>query len=65
VWLRGFADEASRKPLKAAFYEGTDWRESLEAEVMPMLDQYAAVVVRDTADLWSRWPGEADDRNNE
>lgn len=58
MWLRGFADEASREPLKAAFYEGADWRESLEAQVMPMLDEYAAVVVRDTVDLWSRWPQE-------
>jgi len=23
---------------------------------MPMLDEHAAVVVRDTADLWFRWP---------
>ena len=65
VWLRGFADEASRAPLKAALYEGTDWRESLEAEVMAMLDEYTAEVVRDTAGLWSHWPDETDDRNNE
>ena len=29
VWLRGFPDEASRDPLKAAFYEGADWQEGL------------------------------------
>ena len=56
MWLRGFPDEASRDPLKAAFYEGADWQEGLEAEIMPMLDEHAAVVVRDTADLWFRWP---------
>jgi hypothetical protein len=56
VWMRGFPDEASRAPLKAAFYEGADWLGGLEAEVVPMLDGYAAVVVQDTAGLWSRWP---------
>jgi hypothetical protein len=58
VWLRGFPDEASRQVLKSAFYEGTDWLGGLEAEVSPMLDDFAAVVVQDTADLWSHWPAE-------
>jgi hypothetical protein len=58
VWLRGFPDEASRIPLKASFYEGADWLDGLEAQVLPMLDDYAAVVVQDTADLWSPWPVE-------
>lgn len=35
VWLRGFPDEPSRKALKAAFFEGADWREGLDAEIMP------------------------------
>lgn len=59
VWMRGFPDAASREPLKAAFYEGAHWLGGLEAEAMPMLDDYTAVVVDDTADLWSRWPAEA------
>ena len=59
VWLRGFPDEASREPLKAAFYEGSDWLGGLEAEILPMLDDYTAVVVQDTTDLWSCWPAEA------
>jgi hypothetical protein len=58
VWLRGFPDEASREPLKATFYEGADWLGGLEEEILPILDGYAAVVVQDTADLWSRWPTE-------
>jgi hypothetical protein len=58
VWLRGFPDEASREPLKVAFYQGEEWLEDLEAEAMPMLDDYSAIVVHDTADLWSRWPAE-------
>lgn len=56
VWLRGFPDEASRAPLRAAFHEGAEWLDGLAAEVLPMLDSYAAMVVQDTADLWSRWP---------
>ena len=36
-----------------------------EREVMAMLDEYTAEVVRDTAGLWSHWPDETDDRNNE
>jgi hypothetical protein len=58
VWLRGFPDESSRVPLKAALYEGTDWLEGLEALILPMLDDYTAVVVRDSGDLWPRWPAE-------
>jgi hypothetical protein len=58
VWLRGFPDQASREPLKAAFYEGPDWLGGLEAEAMSMLEDYSAVVVEDTANLWSRWPVE-------
>lgn len=58
VWLRGFPDEASREPLKAAFYGGEDWLNGLEDDAMPMLDQFSAVVVHDAADLWSRWPAD-------
>lgn len=57
VWLRGFPDEASREPLKAAFYEGAEWLGGLEAEIMPLLDDYSAVVVEDAVGLWSHWPG--------
>ena len=59
VWLRGFPDEASRAALKARFYEGADWRRGLEAKILPMLDDYSAVVVQDTADLWPQWPTQA------
>src|ERR1700677_3103412 len=58
VWLRGFPDEASRDSLKAAFYEGPDWLDGLEAQILPMLDEYSAIVVEDTVDLWSNWPEE-------
>lgn len=56
MWLQGFPDEASRALLKAAFYQGAAWLQALEAQVLPMLDDDAAVVLQDTADLWSRWP---------
>jgi hypothetical protein len=58
VWLRGFPDEGNGAPLKAAFYEGPDWLGWLEAQILPMLDDYTAVVVDDAADLWSQWPTE-------
>ncbi len=32
VWLRGFPSEASREPLKAAFYEGAEWLGGSEAD---------------------------------
>lgn len=59
VWIRAFPDEASREPLRAAFYEGDEWLDSLESEILPMLDGYAAIVVSDTEGLWDRWPGPA------
>lgn len=59
VWLRAFPDEASREPLKGAFYEGPDWLDGLEAQILPLLDDYSAVVVEDSVDLWSCWPGPA------
>jgi hypothetical protein len=59
VWLHGLPDQDSGEPLTAAFYEGPDWLEDLEAVVLPMLDGYTAVVVHDTAGLRSRWPAEA------
>ena len=56
VWLRAFPDAASREPLKEAFYGGRPWVEELEALVMPLIAEYGAVVVEDTANLWGRWP---------
>jgi hypothetical protein len=45
-----------RRPLKAAFYDGPDRTGELEAKVMPLLDDYRAVVVEDTPGLWDAWP---------
>lgn len=56
VWLRAFPDEASREPLRAAFYQGPEWTGGLEAKVMPLLDEYGAFVVEDAAGLWDGWP---------
>jgi hypothetical protein len=59
VWLRAFPDEASRGPLKSAFYDGPDWTGELEAKVMPLLDEHRAIVVADTEGLWDAWPDAA------
>ncbi len=56
VWLRAFPDAASRDPMKEAFYGGRPWTEELEALMMPLIAEYGAVVVEDTAGLWGRWP---------
>jgi hypothetical protein len=56
VWLRAFPDAASRDPMKEAFYGGRPWLEELESLTMPLIAEYGAVVVEDTADLWGRWP---------
>ena len=55
VWLRAFPDAASRDPMKEAFYGGRPWVEELEALMMPLIAEYGAVVVEDTADLWGCW----------
>jgi hypothetical protein len=60
VWLRVFPNEASRTPLKAAFYEGPEWTDHLEGQVMPLLEDYGAVAVADTAGLWTTLPSATD-----
>jgi len=47
-FMCGFPDLASRTSLKAAFYEGTLWRQKLESVLMPMIDKYDVVVLDDT-----------------
>jgi hypothetical protein len=44
VWLRAFPSLDSRDRIKAAFYEGKEWKEELEAIAMPMLDHYDVVL---------------------
>src|SRR5579862_3857029 len=53
-FMRGFPDEASREPMKAAFYEGPLWKNELEALVMPMIERYDVIVVDDPQDR-VRW----------
>jgi hypothetical protein len=53
-FMRGFPDEASREPMKARFYEGALWKDELEQQLMPMIEQYDVVVVED-ADGLVRW----------
>jgi hypothetical protein len=46
-FMRGFPDLASREPMKAEFYEGELWKGELESALMPMLENYEAVLVDD------------------
>lgn len=55
----GTPEEDSRESLRTAFYDGTEWLGSLEAQVMPRLDAYSAVLVDDRDDARSRWPIDA------
>jgi hypothetical protein len=47
-FMRGFPDLPSRNSLKAAFYEGSLWKQELESVLMPMIDKYDVMVVDDT-----------------
>lgn len=53
-FMRGFPDLASREPMKAKFYEGELWKRELENVLMPMVEEYEAVVVDDPDGL-VRW----------
>jgi hypothetical protein len=50
-FMRGFPDLASREPMKAKFYEGELWKRELESVLMPMLENYEAVLVEDAQHL--------------
>ena len=52
-FMRAFPDPASREPMKARFYEGTLWKQELEAKLMPMIEKYDVVVVE--ADGLGEW----------
>lgn len=45
-----------RQPMKDAVYEGDAWLTELEAVMMPLLQEYSAVAVRDSVGLWGNWP---------
>jgi len=62
VWLRAFPDEASRSPMKDAFYGGELWLEELEEELMPLIAGYESVLVGDYIGLWEVWPETPADR---
>jgi hypothetical protein len=54
VWLRAFPEGESRDELKRAFYEGPEWTGELERLLMPLLEDYAAVLVEDHDGLWEQ-----------
>jgi heme-degrading monooxygenase HmoA len=53
-FMRGFPDLASREPMKAKFYEGELWKSELEQVLMPMIEKYEVVLVKDPEGLL-RW----------
>ena len=53
-WMRGFPDIPSREPMKTKFYEGELWKRELENVLLPMLENYEALVVEDPESL-VRW----------
>lgn len=50
-FMRGFPSLEARDPLKASFYEGALWKQELEQQLMPMIDQYEVVLVDDPEQL--------------
>ncbi len=58
VWLRAYPSAASRDTLSRAFYESREWTDDLEGRLMPLIEQYSAVLVEDRDDLWEQWPGQ-------
>ena len=46
-WMRVFPDARAREPMRAAFYEGSLWKEELEAQLLPLLETYDVVLVED------------------
>jgi hypothetical protein len=48
-FMRGFPDYETRDSMKEKFYQGKLWKEKLEKLLMPMLENYEAVVVEDPA----------------
>src|SRR5678816_2111311 len=46
VWLRGFADLASRAPALEAFYTGPVWRANREAANATMIDSDDVLLLR-------------------
>lgn len=53
-FMRGFPDRDSREPMKAKLYEGELWKQELENVLMPMLEKYEVVLVKDPDGL-IRW----------
>ena len=52
-FMRGFPDLASREPMKAQFYGSDLWKHELEGVLMPMLDEYQAVIVEGPDDMFA------------
>jgi len=53
-FMRGFPDLASRARMKEAFYEGEYWKKELEPILIPMLEKWEVVTVKDDSNV-IRW----------
>jgi hypothetical protein len=49
VWLRAFPGMRERDRMKNALYEGPEWKGGLEAEAMPMLEDYKSIITETTS----------------
>lgn len=50
-WMRAFLSLESREQIKNAFYNGPVWNESIEGEVMPMIEHYEADLTETTTEF--------------
>jgi hypothetical protein len=50
-FMRFFPDLASRDGMKDKFYEGSLWKNELEAIAMPMIEKYDVVLVEDSENI--------------
>jgi len=48
VWLRAFPSLDERDRMKAALYDGEEWKDGLEAIAMSMLDSYISTLTTTT-----------------
>lgn len=64
-FMRAFPDLASREPMKSRFYDGELWKRELEHVMLPMIEKYEAVLVKDSLGLFGKSrPGNSRFRND-
>ncbi len=51
IWMRGFPKAELRDSMRSQLYDGKLWKDSLEAEVMPMIEDYSNVHIMKPIDF--------------